>query len=84
MVGVTRVRLRTVDCSALRTGQDILSIAALSTSCRDCLQRRQCSLASEPTVAPYLHEACSWGRWGHQLRCRPCGGTLHAAVTEKG
>jgi len=56
MVEVRRVRLRTIGPSVWGTGQDDLSIAGLSTSCTYRLQRRQWSLASEPTVAPYLKQ----------------------------
>jgi len=56
MVGVGRVRLRTIGPSVWGTGHDVLSIAALSTSCRYRLQRHQWSLVSEPTVAPYLKQ----------------------------
>ena len=59
LVGVRRVRLRMVGRSAWGTGQVVLSIAALYTSCTYRLQRRPWSLALEPTVAPYLNEACS-------------------------
>jgi len=56
MVGVRRVRLCTMGPSVWGTGLAVLSIAALSTSFTYCLQRRQWSLASEPTVAPYLKQ----------------------------
>ena len=58
LVGVRTVRLRTVGRSAWETGQVVLSSAALYTSCAYRLQRRPWSLALEPTVAPYLNEAC--------------------------
>ena len=32
---------------------------------------------------PVTQAACCRGCRGHQLRCLPCGGTLHAAVTEE-
>jgi len=56
MVGVRRARLRTMGPSVWGTGLAVLSIAAFSTSCTYRLQRRQWSLASEPTVAPYLKQ----------------------------
>jgi len=56
MVGVRRVGLRTMGPSVWGTGLAVLSIASLSTSCKYRLQRRQWSLVSEPTVAPYLKQ----------------------------
>ena len=59
MVGVRRARLRTMGPSVWGTGLAVLSIAAFSTSCTYRLQRRQWSVASEPTVVPYLKQRVS-------------------------